>query len=72
MSPGGGYDVRTYERARDVALRGYTRSDPLSAPLYTEPFTAERRYTGLGRSPFESGGLYGRLRGDTITMRRRP
>lgn len=46
-------------------LRGNTRSNPLSAPLYSEPFTTERRYRGLGASPFENNSLYGRLRADT-------
>jgi hypothetical protein len=47
-------------------LRGYSRNSPLSAPLYREPFSTERRYRALGTSPFEDNSLYGRLRADTL------
>lgn len=73
VSPGGGYDVRTYERVRGTGLRGPTSNDPLTAPLYADPFNTDRRYRGLGQNPFDGGSLYGRLRGDTISLtRRRP
>ncbi|OGU02656.1 MAG: hypothetical protein A2085_08265 [Gemmatimonadetes bacterium GWC2_71_10] len=47
-------------------LRGYSGRDPMSVPLYREPFSTDRRYRGLGTSPFEDNSLYGRLRADTL------
>ncbi len=65
---GGRYydDARLGAPRTGSTLRGYTGSDPLSAPLYRDPFAAERRYRGLGTSPFENNSLYGRLRADTL------
>lgn len=68
---GSGYDPRLGARLPGGGLRGYSSPDPLSAPLYREPFSTQPRYRGLGGSPFDGNSLYGRLRGDTITMRRR-
>lgn len=62
-------DPRIMGRAPASGLRGYSSPDPLSAPLYRDPFTTTPRYRPLGG---EERSLYGRLRGDTITMRRRP
>lgn len=68
---GGGYDSPEYQRLRSQALRGYSRDNPLGAPLYSDPFSAGRN-SGQLRSPFDRGGLYGRLRGDSTSSGRRP
>lgn len=62
-------DPRMLGRLPAGGLRGYSGQDPLSAPLYREPFSAQSRYRGLGSAFDDNTSLYGRLRGDTIVRR---
>ncbi len=69
---GSGYDDRQGGTPGSQGLRGPTSGTPLGG-LY-QPFAPQPRYRPLGGSGTtqDNGGLYGRLRGDTINTRRRP
>ncbi len=65
---GTAYDSRLGGAPGSQGLRGPTSGNPMSG-LY-QPFQQQPRYRPLGGN--DNGGLFGRLRGDTINPRRRP